>query len=71
MPSQFIINSCSLQAEEHESRDEERIEQAEQDTEFRFEDFENMVDEELALLPAKESKIPVSPFCTSDVGFQD
>ena len=48
--------------EEHESRDEERTEQAEQAPAGPFEDVEQMVDEALALPPAGEFKIPVSPF---------
>ena len=53
--------------EEQESRDEERIEQA---PEIPFEDVEKMVDEALALTPAREYNIPVSPFCTAVVGAQ-
>ena len=52
---------------EYESRDEERIEQA---PEIPFEDVEKMVDEALALTPAREYNIPVSPFCTAVEGVQ-
>ena len=48
--------------EEHESRDEERTEEAERAPEIPFEDVEQMVDEALALPPAGEFKIPVSSF---------
>ena len=44
---------------ENESRNEERIEHA---PDIPFEDVEKMVDEALALPPAVEFKIPVSPF---------
>ena len=54
--------------EEQESRDEERIEQA---PEVPFEDVEKMVDETLALTPAREYNIPVSPFCTAVGGTQE
>ena len=48
--------------EEHESGDGEMTEKAEQASELSFEDIEEMVDEALALPPAVEFKIPVSPF---------
>ena len=57
-----MLESCSLQVEKLESRDEERPEEAEQAPEIPFEDVEEMVDEALALPPAGEFKIPVSPF---------
>ena len=57
--------------EEHESRDEERTEQAEQAPAGPFEDVEQMVDEALALPPAGEFKIPVSSFFPTFVGTQE
>ena len=57
--------------EEHESRDEERTVQAEQAPAGPFEDVEQMVDEALALPPAGEFKIPVSPFFTTFVKTQE
>ena len=57
--------------EEHESRDEERTEEAERAPEIPFEDVEQMVDEALALPPAGEFKIPVSPFFTTFEGTQE
>ena len=53
---------------ENESRKEERIEHAEQAPEIPFEDVEKMVDEALALPPAREYNIPVSPFRTAVSG---
>ena len=61
-----MLESCSLQVEEHESR-----EQAEQAPAGPFEDVEQMVDEALALPPAGEFKIPVSPFFTTFEGTQE
>ena len=56
---------------ENESRNEESIEHAEQAPEIPFEDVEKMVDEALALPPAREYNIPVSAFRTAASGAEE